>query len=99
MGSDRMRVLDDLILSISISKCRAHLSKVGLLVCNLLSRNRGFIQSVSSGIRLSFDHRAIVFPSLDSGNAITFAANGEAVDFSLEEMRLHAKQLKVKNRS
>lgn len=74
--------------------CRERLSKTGLMICNLLGRSRGFHASVER-IRKSYDHRAIVFPSLDSGNAIAFAATGDAIDVSLQEMRLHAKKLKA----
>ncbi len=74
--------------------CRERLSKTGLMICNLLGRSRGFHASVER-IRKSYDQRAMVFPSLDSGNAIAFAAAGDAIDVSLQEMRLHAQKLKA----
>jgi len=73
--------------------CRERLSDSGLLVCNLLGRNRGFLASAER-IRKAFDDRAIVFPSLDSGNAIMFAVSGEAVAVSLDDMRERAVILK-----
>ncbi|MBI3524921.1 MAG: fused MFS/spermidine synthase [Betaproteobacteria bacterium] len=74
--------------------CRTRLSPQGLLVCNLLSHSRGFAASARR-IDLAFDHRAIVFPSLDSGNAIAFGVSGEPVDITLEEMRAQAIALKL----
>lgn len=74
--------------------CRSRLTQDGLLVSNLLSRNRGYATTIER-IRQIFNKRAVVFPSLDSGNAIIFAASGETIDVSLEEMRLLGKQLKI----
>jgi len=73
--------------------CRDRLSQRGLLVCNLLGRNRGFLASAER-IRKAFDDRAIVFPSLDSGNAIMFAVAGDKIVVSLDEMRERALALK-----
>jgi spermidine synthase len=73
--------------------CRDRLSQQGLLACNLLGRNRGFLASAER-IRKAFVDRAIVFPSLDSGNAIQFAAVGDPVSVSLEDMREYATVLK-----
>lgn len=73
--------------------CRARLSPQGLLVCNLLSHHRGHAASAKR-IGAAFDSRAIVFPSLDSGNAIAFGAGAEAIDVTLAEMRAQAIELK-----
>lgn len=73
--------------------CRARLTDRGLLSVNLLGRNRG-AQASADRISAAFDGRAIVFPACDSGNAIAFAAAGEAVDTSLEGMREHALKLR-----
>lgn len=75
--------------------CRARLSPQGLLVCNLLSHSRGFAASARR-IGTAFDNRMIVFPSLDSGNAIAFGASGETVDITLEEMRTQGIELKLR---
>lgn len=75
------------------SACRRQLSPQGLLICNLLSLNRGYAASAER-IHQAFEHRSTVFPSTDSGNAVAFAATGEAVDVSLEEMRAQALALK-----
>lgn len=73
--------------------CRARLSDSGLLAVNLLGRNRGAAASAER-IAAAFDGRAIVFPSCDSGNAVAFAASGEPVDTSLEDMRAHAEEIR-----
>ncbi|OIR00883.1 spermidine synthase [mine drainage metagenome] len=72
---------------------RARLSASGLLVCNLLGRSRGFAAGVLR-IAQAFEGRSLVFPSCDSGNAIAFAAAGEPVDVTLEEMRIRAEELR-----
>ena len=73
--------------------CRAHLDDSGLLVVNLLGRNRGFKGSVDR-IKRAFDQRAMVFPSCDHGNAIAFAAAGEPVCLPLGELSLQALALR-----
>lgn len=75
------------------SACRLRLSRRGLLVCNLLSHHRGHAASTKR-IRKAFDDRAVVFPSLDSGNAIAFGAGDEAIDVTIPEMREQALALK-----
>jgi spermidine synthase len=73
--------------------CRSRLSERGLFGANLLGRNKGF-QGCVERIKTAFDQRAIIFPSCDSGNAIAYATDGEAVDVSLDEMRSRAAMLK-----
>lgn len=73
--------------------CKARLSGEGLLVVNLLSRRRSFRQSVER-IEEAFDGRALAFPSCDSGNAVAFAAAGEAVKTTLAELKAAAQALK-----
>ncbi len=75
--------------------CRNRLSPEGLMICNLLGHSRGFQASIAR-IRTAFDQRATVFPSLDSGNAIAFAAGAEPIDVSLEEMRAQALEIKTR---
>jgi len=72
---------------------RGRLSNSGLLVCNLLGRSRGFSASIAR-IARAFEGRSVVFPSCDSGNAIAFAAAGDPVDVTLEEMRVRAGDLR-----
>ena len=73
--------------------CRAHLDDSGLLAVNLLGRNRGFKASVER-IGKAFDGRAMVFPSCDHGNAIAFAAAGDAVSMPLGELSVQALALR-----
>lgn len=73
--------------------CRAHLSSEGLLVVNLLGRNRGF-QASAKRISDAFDARCCVFPSCDSGNVIAVACAGDAVDADPETLRARAEKLK-----
>jgi len=73
--------------------CRAHLGEAGMLVVNLLGRSRGFRGSTER-IRQAFDGRTLVFPSCDSGNAVAFAATGEAIRMPLTELKALAQQLK-----
>jgi spermidine synthase len=73
--------------------CRTRLSRDGVLAVNLLSRRRGFRESVVR-IAEAFAGRACIFPSCDSGNAIAFAAVGDAVRLTLAEMRDLARELK-----
>ncbi len=73
--------------------CRGHLRGDGLLVVNLLARNRGFGASVGR-IGAAFEGRAMVFPSCDHGNAIAFAAVGDPIDLPLAELKESARTLK-----
>lgn len=75
--------------------CRERLGNDGLIVTNLLGRSRGFRASAAR-IEESFVRRTIVFPSCDSGNAICFAATGELIDISLDEMRNTAHEVKAR---
>jgi spermidine synthase len=77
--------------------CRARLKEDGLLVVNLLGRNRGFAGSIDR-IASAFDKRSLVFPSCDSGNAIAFAAVGETIDIPLGELKAAARRLKQETR-
>lgn len=73
--------------------CRTRLSSAGLLAVNLLGRNRGF-QASADRIRRAFDGRSLVFPSCDSGNTIAFAAEGEVVDVTLDDLWRRATRFK-----
>lgn len=77
--------------------CRARLAEDGLLVVNLLGRNRGVGTSIER-IASAFDKRSLVFPSCDSGNAIAFAAVGEPIDIPLGELKAAARRLKQESR-
>jgi spermidine synthase len=75
------------------SACRGRLTEEGLFVTNFLNRRRG----LAAGVRrmdAAFDERTCVLPECSSGNVITLAAAGKAVDVSLAEMKAQALQLK-----
>ena len=75
--------------------CKNRLSKEGLLATNLFGKGRGFKASTGR-ISEAFAGRSFVFPSLDSGNAIAVAAEGQPVAVSLDELRARAKALKAR---
>lgn len=73
--------------------CRARLSETGILALNLLGRNRG-AKASAERIKEAFDGRAVAFPPCDSGNVIAFAAAGDPVDLSMDDMRERALALR-----
>ena len=73
--------------------CCLRLAPEGIVVCNLLGRNKGF-QASFDRLRTVFDERAIVFPSCDSGNAVAFACRSP-LTVSLDELRERAGHLKA----
>lgn len=73
--------------------CRARLTAEGVFATNLFGRSRGFKASVGR-VDQAFEGRSLVFPSLDSGNAIAIAAEGERIEIAQEEVRLRAAALK-----
>lgn len=74
--------------------CRARLTADGLLVANLLSRRGGHAGSLAR-LREAFEQRALLFPSLDGGNAIAVAAHGEPIALRLDELKQQARTLKL----
>ncbi len=74
--------------------CRARLAPQGVFAANLFGRSRGFKASIAR-IDASFDGRSMVFPSLDSGNAIALAVDGDPLAVSLKELRDRAAALKA----
>ena len=74
--------------------CRARLAPQGVFAANLFGRSRGFKASIAR-IDASFDGRSMVFPSLDSGNAIALAVDGDPLAVSLKELRSRAAALKA----
>ena len=73
--------------------CRARLSDDGVMAANLLGRSRGFKGSLER-ISAAFEDRALVFPSCESGNAIAFAATGNPIGISFDDLKEHALALK-----
>lgn len=66
--------------------CRSRLSDQGLLGVNLIGLCRG-IKGGFAHIESAFDDRAVMFPVCNSGNTIAFAATGEPVNISLDELQ------------
>jgi spermidine synthase len=75
--------------------CRNRLSANGMMVANLLGRSRGFNSSLGR-IFQTFDDRALLFPSCESGNAIVLAAVGDKIEISFDELKENALALKEK---
>ncbi len=73
--------------------CRSRLSHDGILVVNLLTRSRSFDATVTH-IAKAFDNRALVLPSCESGNAIAFAAAGDPIELSFDDLKESALELK-----
>ncbi|MDD5180475.1 MAG: fused MFS/spermidine synthase [Gallionellaceae bacterium] len=73
--------------------CRERLGNEGVLAVNLLGRSRGFKGSMAR-ICTAFEDRALVFPSCESGNAIAFAAAGQPIEISLDDLKENALALK-----
>lgn len=72
------------------SACRARLNEQGLLAVNLIGLSHGY-KGGYAHIETAFDQRAVLFPKCKSGNTIAFAATGEAIDVSLEELKERAR--------
>ena len=73
--------------------CRSRLSDDGILVVNLLTRSRGF-EATTARIAEAFDERSLVLPSCESGNAIAFAAAGDPIALSFDDLKESALELK-----
>ena len=69
--------------------CRARLSKRGLLVLNLFGRAHGYRSQIDN-LRVAFDNRVLALPPVDGGNAIAFAAVGEAITVDSQGLRIEA---------
>jgi spermidine synthase len=74
--------------------CKSRLTRDGLLAVNLLSRSKKFKASVQR-LGEAFEGRALAFPSCDSGNAIAFAADGNPLEQTLDELKENARRLKA----
>lgn len=79
--------------------CRARLTKRGLLVLNLFGRSRGYRQQLDS-LQEVFNARVLALPPIerapganDGGNAIVFAAVGEAMAIDSQTLRESAAAL------
>ncbi len=77
--------------------CRCRLSEQGILGINLLGRDRGHKASVAR-VEAAFPGRTMALPSCDSGNVVVFAAEGEPVTATLDELRGRADALRAATR-
>ena len=66
--------------------CRARLSKQGLLALNLFGRSRGYAKQTAN-LESAFAGRVLALPANDEGNAVAFAAVGEAVPLDIPLLR------------
>ncbi len=73
--------------------CRSRLSDSGVLAVNLLGLSKGVMGGFTH-ILNAFDDRALMFPSCESGNTIAFAADGDPVEISFDDLKDNAIQLK-----
>ena len=73
--------------------CRARLGNGGILSVNLLTGN-GRLDNSIARIAQAFDDRVLAFPSCESGNAIAFAAAGNPVELSFDDLKESALALK-----
>lgn len=74
--------------------CSARLGEQGVLVANLIGLSDGY-KGGFAHIESAFAGRAMTFPRCKSGNTIAFAATGERIDLSLNELRLRALALEA----
>lgn len=75
--------------------CRARLSEQGLLAVNLIGLCNG-LKGGFALIEFAFANRAVMFPRCKSGNTIAFAATGEGIDLSLDELQRRALALEAR---
>ena len=74
--------------------CRSCLSPEGVMAVNLLGLSRGVLGGFTH-ILNAFEDRALMFPSCESGNTIAFAAEGEPIDISFDDLKENALELKA----
>jgi len=76
--------------------CRTRLSNHGVLAVNLLGLSRGVMGGFTH-ICTAFEDRALMFPSCESGNTIAFAAEGESIEITFDDLKENALSLKEKS--
>lgn len=69
--------------------CRERLSDQGIFAVNLIGLSDG-VKGGFAFVESAFEQRAVRFPRCASGNTIAFAAAGEPIDISLEELHKRA---------
>lgn len=75
--------------------CRSHLTEQGVMAVNLIGLSRGVMGGFTY-ISKAFEDRALMFPSCQSGNTIAFAAEGDAINISFDDLKESAENLKEK---
>jgi spermidine synthase len=75
------------------AQCRPRLTEKGLLGVNLLDRHRGFATRLG-WLREAFDDRVLALPPCASGNTVAFAATGETVGLTHDELADAARSLR-----
>ncbi len=75
--------------------CRARLTEQGLLGVNLIGLSHNY-KGGYAYIETAFEQRAVLFPRCESGNSIAFAASGESIDLTLDELMDRALVLEAK---
>ncbi|MGB8517732.1 MAG: spermidine synthase, partial [Gallionella sp.] len=75
--------------------CRSHLTEQGVMAVNLIGLSRGVMGGFTY-ISKAFEDRALMFPSCESGNTIAFAAEGDAINISFDDLKENAENLKEK---
>lgn len=73
--------------------CRTNLSRNGLIALNLFGRARGYGRQLDNLYR-AFDGRVLSLPANDEGNAIAFAAAGEAISLEAAAITAACEQIK-----
>ncbi len=73
--------------------CRSRLTEQGIMAVNMLGLSKGVLGGFTH-ILNAFEDRGLMFPSCESGNTIAFAAEGDQVSISLEDLKLNAEILK-----
>jgi spermidine synthase len=73
--------------------CRARLSGNGIVAINLLSSSRSY-KATLERIDEAFEGRMLILPSGETGNSIVFAASGEEIHLSMDDIREQAGTLK-----
>ncbi len=72
--------------------CRTRLSEQGIMATNLIGLSRGVMGGFAY-ITQAFEDRALMFPCCASGNTIAFAAEGEPISISFDDLKENAENL------
>jgi spermidine synthase len=76
------------------AQCRPRLTDHGVLGVNLLDRHRGFATRLG-WLREAFDDRVLALPACASGNTVAFAATGESIGLTHDELAGAARSVRL----